>query len=100
MIRRPIGRVDKSEFVNGNNVGSSEYGLVHHEQADHLTAMAWDYVQRGHWEIAATEWHDGLVIADTILPWTAEYLLHYEYSQATGRWHGGGHEPPPTESGE
>ena len=29
-------------------------------------------------------------IADTIIPWTSEWLLHYEIWVATGIWHGGG----------
>jgi hypothetical protein len=29
-------------------------------------------------------------IADTIIPWTAEWLAHYEIWFATGVWHGGG----------
>lgn len=29
-------------------------------------------------------------VADTIIPWTAEWLAHYEIWYATGVWHGGG----------
>lgn len=29
-------------------------------------------------------------IADTIIPWTAEWLAHYEVWYATGVWYGGG----------
>lgn len=29
-------------------------------------------------------------VADTIIPWTAEWLAHYEIWYATGEWHGGG----------
>jgi hypothetical protein len=29
-------------------------------------------------------------IIDTIIPWTSEWLLHYECWLATGKWHGGG----------
>jgi hypothetical protein len=39
------------------------------------------------------EWNDRMLIAETILPWTSEWLLHYELWLATGSWHGGGHEP-------
>lgn len=38
------------------------------------------------------EW-DGSRIDETLLPWIAEWLLHYELWRATGAWHGGGHEP-------
>lgn len=39
------------------------------------------------------EWSAGKLIARTIIPWAAEWLLHFEIFAATGRWHGGGHEP-------
>lgn len=38
----------------------------------------------------AKEWNETKYIADTIIPWTSEWLLHYEYWAATGIWHGGG----------
>ena len=34
-----------------------------------------------------------MLIADTIVPWTCEWLIHYEIWLATGEWHGGGEEP-------
>lgn len=37
------------------------------------------------------EWKAYMLLALTILPWTAEWLLHYELWRATGRWEGGGH---------
>jgi hypothetical protein len=42
------------------------------------------------------EWKRSHVIAQTIVPWASEWLLHYEFWAATGEWHGGGHETPPT----
>ena len=36
------------------------------------------------------EWDEAKFIADTIIPWTSEWLLHYEIWVATGIWHGGG----------
>ena len=39
------------------------------------------------------EWNSHLLIAETIVPWASEWLLHYELWLATGEWHGGGHEP-------
>ena len=44
------------------------------------------------------EWHGGMVVADTIVPWTAEWLLHYELWLATGVWSGGGIHPERTEA--
>ncbi len=40
------------------------------------------------------EWTDGMYIADTTVPWTAEWLANYEIWLATGDWHGGGEWPP------
>lgn len=36
------------------------------------------------------EWTPGDRIATTILPWTCEWLLHYEFWRATGEWSGSG----------
>jgi hypothetical protein len=41
----------------------------------------------------AKEWDDSMLLADTILPWTSEWLLHYEIWLGTGKWHGGGIHP-------
>jgi hypothetical protein len=38
----------------------------------------------------AREWNPGMLIADTILPWTSEWLFFYEIWLGTGEWHGGG----------
>ena len=35
-----------------------------------------------------------MYIADTIVPWTAEWLAHYEIWLATDDWRGGGVWPP------
>lgn len=37
------------------------------------------------------QWNHNMLLAHTILPWTAEWLLHYELWLVTGRWTGGGH---------
>ncbi|ARV80824.1 hypothetical protein MYCOZU1_01146 [Mycobacterium intracellulare subsp. chimaera] len=39
------------------------------------------------------EWQHGMLLATTIVPWTAEWLLHYEIWLATGEWTGGGYHP-------
>ena len=36
------------------------------------------------------QWVHGDPIATTILPWTCEWLLHYEFWRATGQWCGSG----------
>lgn len=36
------------------------------------------------------QWKHDMLLARTILPWTAEWLLHYELWLITGRWNGGG----------
>jgi len=38
----------------------------------------------------AQEWDETKFLVDTIIPWTSEWLLHYEIWVATGIWHGGG----------
>lgn len=38
----------------------------------------------------ANEWSGRMRIIDTILPWTAEWLVFYEVWQATDEWLGGG----------
>lgn len=38
----------------------------------------------------AKEWDDTKTIASTILPWTIEWLYHYEMWVITGDWLGGG----------
>jgi hypothetical protein len=37
------------------------------------------------------EWRHDMLLATTILPWTAKWLMHYELWLITGRWTGGGH---------
>jgi len=37
-----------------------------------------------------SQWSPGDPIAETILPWTCEWLLHYEFWLATGEWCGSG----------
>lgn len=39
------------------------------------------------------EWDSSMVLAETIVPWAAEWLLHYEVWMATGEWTGGGEHP-------
>lgn len=45
------------------------------------------------------EWDHGMFLADTIIPWSAEWLLWYELWQATGEWYGGGLHPDLNNSG-
>ena len=46
------------------------------------------------------EWNANQLIVDTIVPWTCEWLLHYEIWLITGEWLGGGEhlEPDSSES--
>lgn len=37
------------------------------------------------------EWHHHMLLASTIVPWTTEWLIHYELWLITGYWAGGGH---------
>lgn len=36
------------------------------------------------------EWRPDMLLAATIVPWTLEWLVHYEAWLATGEWRGGG----------
>lgn len=38
----------------------------------------------------AREWNSSMLIARTILPWTCEWLFHFEAWLFTGKWDGGG----------
>ena len=44
------------------------------------------------------EWTPDQSVAETIIPWLAEWLLHYELWHATGEWLGGGQHPPRKEA--
>jgi hypothetical protein len=35
-------------------------------------------------------WKPEMLLSTTIVPWTAEWLMHYELWLATGHWAGGG----------
>lgn len=39
---------------------------------------------------SAKEWTPAMYLAETIVPWTSEWLLHYEIWKGTGEWRGGG----------
>ncbi len=45
------------------------------------------------------QWRAEMRIDQTIVPWIAEWLLHYELWSFTGRWHGGGHVVPAPSKG-
>jgi hypothetical protein len=44
---------------------------------------------------AAREWNSSMLVVQTIVPWTCEWLFHFEAWLFTGEWDGGGtmHEP-------
>ena len=46
----------------------------------------------------ANEWDGSMLIADTIVPWTAEWLAHYELWKRSGRWYGDGGPADQTEA--
>jgi hypothetical protein len=39
------------------------------------------------------DWDDTMIVADTLIPWTSEWLFFYETWHATGDWLGGGMHP-------
>jgi hypothetical protein len=44
------------------------------------------------------QWKESMLLADTILPWTSQWLLYYELWLITGHWLGTGHDYPVTGS--
>jgi len=47
------------------------------------------------------EWHTGMFYVKSLIPWTSEWLFHYEIWVGTGEWKGGGidHEQQPAGEG-
>ncbi len=39
------------------------------------------------------EWNEEKFLVDTIIPWTSEWLFHYELWLSSGKWNGGGVHP-------
>jgi hypothetical protein len=46
------------------------------------------------------EWQESMLLADTILAWTSEWLLHYESWLVLGHWTGSGHDYPVPQAGD
>src|ERR1051326_7503210 len=46
---------------------------------------------------AAREWNSSMLISRTIVPWTCEWLFHFEAWLFTGEWEGGGTTLEPTQ---
>jgi hypothetical protein len=44
------------------------------------------------------EWNASMFLTETIIPWTCEWLFHYEIWLGTGEWHGGGIHPDITDN--
>lgn len=44
----------------------------------------------------AREWNHRMWISESIIPWTSEWLFHYEIWLLTGEWEGGGIQHQPT----
>jgi len=47
----------------------------------------------------ANEWRRGMPLAQTIVPWSSEWLAFYEIWKVTGDWEGGGEWPPAVAAG-
>lgn len=41
------------------------------------------------------EWHRGMLISRTFVPWTSLWLLYFEEWLTSNEWKGGGEHPPP-----
>jgi hypothetical protein len=46
------------------------------------------------------EWKHNMLLSTTVIPWTAEWLIHYELWLTTGYWTGGGHTHRPNRQAE
>ncbi|SOE21215.1 hypothetical protein SAMN06298216_1686 [Spirosomataceae bacterium TFI 002] len=44
------------------------------------------------------EWNPSMLYVRSLIPWTSEWLLHYEIFVCTGVWHGGGVDHDPSEN--
>ncbi len=51
------------------------------------------------YSVSKKEWAAHLSITSTIIPWTSDWLMHYELWLYTGLWSGGGHNEYPNENG-
>ncbi len=40
------------------------------------------------------EWNSSMLMVDSTVPWTSEWLFNYEIWMGTGTWYGGGEWPP------
>ncbi len=40
------------------------------------------------------EWNSTILMVDSTVPWTSEWLFNYEIWMGTGTWYGGGEWPP------
>lgn len=56
--------------------------------------FGFDETKRGvHICLLKREWNQGMLLADTYVPWTMEWLVDFELWLATGEWLGGGEHP-------
>ena len=60
----------------------NEHGILPHFYPDSGTLCLYDPM--------SDEWTSKRVLADTILPWTATWLINYEIWTVTRVWHGSG----------
>jgi hypothetical protein len=81
-IRYRLGTTPKVTVVRPTPRTRSGEGLPHVYAGD-LLCLHEDF-----------DWAPTMSIADTIVPWAAEWLMYYEIWLATGRWEGGGQWPP------
>ena len=46
------------------------------------------------------EWHDRLLVGQTVIPWASLWLFYFEDWLVSGEWRGGGQHPPRREERE
>jgi hypothetical protein len=75
-ITYTVGRYPVTRILDPP-LSATETGFLPHTYNDHSLCLH-----------DAGQWADHMLIVDTIVPWTAEWLLHYEVWLATGQWLG------------
>jgi hypothetical protein len=74
MITYTVGRYPVTQ-IRDPQLSATEKGFLPHTYNDQSLCLH-----------DAGQWAEHMLIVDTIVPWAAEWLLHYEVWVATGEW--------------
>lgn len=84
-VEKPKGMVPAVEVISPKLRSLNDEIIPHMYDQDSFELCLW-HPQKG-------EWKSSMWIADSVLPWTAEWLFFYEVWLCTGDWMGGGEHP-------